>query len=245
MAFIEGLMTCQLKEFHKYVYSLRDISINPQRFLDYEWIDIDLLGVFLAQHSGTEAINPDLTSASASVVVKIEPRLLAPPVPAQVSVKLEPQSAAVPEYRGNVKICTVHKGGWEVFELLSDSEHGDSDVEVAEVLRPVSRLSSVVAAHLVRSAADEDDSDCEDMDWDDAPLKNAENVNEYPLITSNMVWQDDRTLFADPKYHYHNPEAGELYTLDTIIRNADHDSWDSGSGGQAEAIVTFWPNNHQ
>ncbi|KAK7008478.1 hypothetical protein R3P38DRAFT_2791389 [Favolaschia claudopus] len=233
------------------VYSPRDISINPQQFLDYKWIDIDLLGAFLAQHGGTEAVNPDLTSASASVVVKIKPHPLALPVPAQVHVKLEPQSAAVPEDRGDVKICTVHK----------DFEHGDSDVEVAEMLRPVSRLSSVVAAH----------------------LSPAEDVNKYPLITSDTVWQDDGISFAcigkfrvtkkvtvdrmeycevpaalylilcvrtafvvdlsGSKYHYRDPESGELYTLDSIIRNADNNSWDSGSGGRAGAMVTFGPDN--
>ncbi|KAJ7434188.1 hypothetical protein B0H11DRAFT_1938859 [Mycena galericulata] len=43
-------------------------------------------------------------------------------------------------------------------------------------------------------------------------------------------------------YMLRDPGTKELYTLDTIIRNADNDSWESGSGGQkSKAYVTFSP----
>ncbi|KAJ7835515.1 hypothetical protein B0H14DRAFT_3706485 [Mycena olivaceomarginata] len=38
------------------------------------------------------------------------------------------------------------------------------------------------------------------------------------------------------EYHLRDPKTNELYTIDTIIRNADNDSWETGS-----AMVTFAP----
>ncbi|KAJ7232469.1 hypothetical protein B0H12DRAFT_1076840 [Mycena haematopus] len=45
---------------------------------------------------------------------------------------------------------------------------------------------------------------------------------------------------SDPKYWFRDPDTKQLYSLDSIILNADNDSWDWGGGGaRASAKVTF------
>ncbi|KAJ6572631.1 hypothetical protein B0H10DRAFT_2237462 [Mycena sp. CBHHK59/15] len=47
---------------------------------------------------------------------------------------------------------------------------------------------------------------------------------------------------SDQMYLFRDPTTKELYTLNTIIMNADNDSWDwSGGGSRQTALVTFAP----
>ncbi|KAJ6605293.1 hypothetical protein DFH09DRAFT_1269599 [Mycena vulgaris] len=59
----------------------------------------------------------------------------------------------------------------------------------------------------------------------------------YPIFrTSTGIVVD----LSDQIYLFRDPTTKELYTLDTIIMNADNDSWDwSGGGSRQTALVTF------
>ncbi|KAJ7785060.1 hypothetical protein DFH07DRAFT_1054504 [Mycena maculata] len=61
----------------------------------------------------------------------------------------------------------------------------------------------------------------------------------YPIPREPTAFVVD---LSDEKYNLEDPTTHELYTIDHIIRNADNDSWDSGSGGhKSKAYVRFAP----
>ncbi|KAJ7431585.1 hypothetical protein B0H11DRAFT_1941460 [Mycena galericulata] len=71
------------------------------------------------------------------------------------------------------------------------------------------------------------------MEYRDGP------ASIYPIPRVRTAFVID---LSHRDYMLQDPGTSELYTLDTIIRNADNDSWESGSGGsKSKAYVTFSP----
>ncbi|KAJ7455398.1 hypothetical protein FB451DRAFT_1515958, partial [Mycena latifolia] len=61
----------------------------------------------------------------------------------------------------------------------------------------------------------------------------------WPILHIPTVFVID---LSAPKHQFLDPKTGELMTVDRIIRDADNDSWESGSGGfRSKAMVTFAP----
>ncbi|KAJ7343942.1 hypothetical protein DFH08DRAFT_1081295 [Mycena albidolilacea] len=70
----------------------------------------------------------------------------------------------------------------------------------------------------------------ERMEYRDGPA----SIYPIPRIPTGFVID-----LSKEEYHLRDPKTNELYTIDTIIRNADNDSWETGSG--RSAMVTFAP----
>ncbi|KAJ6531497.1 hypothetical protein DFH09DRAFT_1093171 [Mycena vulgaris] len=125
---------------------------NPRMFLNYDWVDVPQLRVFLQQNTPNSGLDTSVTRPSViydPAHVKIEPS--APSVPAgpAVLVKAEPPAIGLPP-PSDIKIHTVNEDGREVIMLLSDSDSEpegddrDSDLEVVEALKHTSRSFSVI-----------------------------------------------------------------------------------------------------
>ncbi|KAJ6590334.1 hypothetical protein B0H10DRAFT_1961083 [Mycena sp. CBHHK59/15] len=157
----------------------------------------------------------------------------------------------------DVKMRALKEGGHKVFELLSNSEpeanNWDSDLEVMEALQHTSQSSSAIPL------PEEDDSELIESDtvWlDDGMLLT--QIGHFhltrKLTVQCMEYQQGLAAIypifctptgivvdlSDQMYLFHDPTTKELYTLNTIIMNADNDLWDwSGSGSRQTALVTF------
>ncbi|KAJ7785121.1 hypothetical protein DFH07DRAFT_934967 [Mycena maculata] len=250
-------------EFRNYLYSPREIALNPGKFLDQDWVDVTLLREYLAADSTTDATTCSF-AATDLIAVKIEGSL-PPPIPGPgISVKSEPQVIELPRTTGDIKMRILSEGGKDIFELLSDSEPETSDIdEVLATLQNASRSSTAPpdvddlsdGPHEGETSSPSsamppliyvDDSD---DDFDD----------DSELVESDTLWQDEITSFCrigkhrltqkvtvdrmdDEKYDLEHPKTKEPYTVDHLIRNADNDSWESSSGGnKSMAFVTFAP----
>ncbi|KAJ6579022.1 hypothetical protein B0H10DRAFT_2443543 [Mycena sp. CBHHK59/15] len=166
---------------------------------------------------------------------------------------------------------TLNEDGQEVFELLSDSEADtdgrDSDLEVMEALHRTSRSSSTIPPCVTVDADDcpDDESECGDPSGMASSERNDEsdNCDESDLFRPTRKTSVERMEYragpaalypihrvrtgivvdlSDEKYRLRDPTTKKLYSLMSIIINADNDSWDWGGGGsRARAKVTFAP----
>ncbi|KAJ7690410.1 hypothetical protein B0H17DRAFT_1179932 [Mycena rosella] len=193
----DSLSARLLMEFRNYVFSPTYIALNAAKFLDHEWVDMELLHEFLQQpaHNFTPDASMTRQSVSDSVRIKIEatPSLAPVPVPPTL-VKAEPRVASVPRASANVKMRTLHEGGREVFELLSDSEPeaDDSDLEVLEALQHTSRSSSAIPLPDPKQFLDDNSDSAEP----DTRSESSDEENGSDLIKSDTVWLDDGTSLA-------------------------------------------------
>ncbi|KAJ6583757.1 hypothetical protein B0H10DRAFT_2234731 [Mycena sp. CBHHK59/15] len=212
-----------------------------------------------------------LSAVSDPVRVKIE--ATATPASASL-VKAEPQVISIPQSPAQIKMRTLNEDGQEVFELLSDSEADtdgrDSDLEVMEALHRTSRSSSTIPPCVTVDADDcpDDESECGDPSGMASSESNDEsdNCDESDLFrptrkTSGRSGMEYRAgpaaLYpihrvrtgivvdlSDEKYRLRDPTTKKLYSLMSIIINADNDSWDWGGGG-SRARAKGSERNHQ
>ncbi|KAJ7687988.1 hypothetical protein B0H14DRAFT_3907151 [Mycena olivaceomarginata] len=123
---------------YEQMFSRAYIDSNAGRFLENDWID------------------PTHLSIIPSTRVKIESAPASVPSASTALIKQEPQSAVLDTLCSNpIKICTLTEGGQEILEILSDTDHSDtdSDLEVTTVLtRGASRSSSAAPVKCETSA---------------------------------------------------------------------------------------------
>ncbi|KAJ7084961.1 hypothetical protein C8R44DRAFT_894074 [Mycena epipterygia] len=159
------------------------IRTNAAVFFDNDWIDIADLSDFLLERNHASILH----SIPAAPRVKVE----APDLHAS-TLAVKQESASQDGVLPNpVRTRTLHEGGVEVFEILSDSELGDgdapgldsdSDFEVAETLmRTASRLSNA-------PPTDPSDIDLSDLDdTDETCLQQSDTIWQDPGITSQVI----------------------------------------------------------
>ncbi|KAJ7300409.1 hypothetical protein DFH08DRAFT_828478 [Mycena albidolilacea] len=264
--YLDSLSGRQLMDFRNYLSSPTYIKYNAGQFLDHDWVNIELFREYLQRTGQTPVPDASSTPPSASVRIKIESR--APLVPDIVKAEPEaitvPRASNVKMRTLNEGGREV----LELLSESEPDDSGEaSDLEVMEVLRHTSRSSSAAPpppsdlhhfGELQETGATTGSSDNRDNTDDDGAL-----------MESDTVWQDDGTSFvltvermeyrngpasiypipciptgfvidlSKEEYHLRDPKTNELYTIDTIIRNADNDSWETGSG--RSAMVTFAP----
>ncbi|KAJ7681690.1 hypothetical protein B0H17DRAFT_1230186 [Mycena rosella] len=240
-------------------------SLSARLLMEFRnYVDMELLREFLQQPA--QNFTPDASmmrqSVSDSIRIKIEATPSSAPVPVPPTlVKAEPRVASVPRASANVEMHALHEGGREVFQLLSDSEPeaDDSDLEVLEALQHTSRSSSAIPLPNPKrflddnsdSAEPEPRSESSDVWLDDGtslarigPFRPTRKITvacmEYRQGPA-AIYPILRTP-TDQMYWFRDPTTKELYTFNTIIMNADNDSWAwSGGGINQTAIVTFAP----
>ncbi|KAJ7315156.1 hypothetical protein DFH08DRAFT_1040262 [Mycena albidolilacea] len=167
------------------IFSRAYIDSNAGRFLENDWIDPAALRDFLGQQiRGADAStdqNVDhpprkLTDSRDQFIipstrVKIESVPASAPPASTALIKQEPQSAALDTLCSNpIKIRTPTESGQEILEILSDTDHSDtdSDLEVTAVLtRGASRSSSVAPVQMYSEDDCDDDLVESDTHWED------------------------------------------------------------------------------
>ncbi|KAJ6605987.1 hypothetical protein B0H10DRAFT_1956974 [Mycena sp. CBHHK59/15] len=142
-----------------------------------------------------------------------------------------------------------------------DVDDSDDDFSSSELVGSVKMI--VLMGLLNAKDSEFDDSDLVESDtlWQDkitsvvrtGNFHLTQKVNtiriEYILPGLPSIWPILRTCTVfvinldDPKYIIRDPQTGDFYTIDTLIRNADNDSWKSGGSGSGSSLaqVTFAP----
>ncbi|KAF7333797.1 hypothetical protein MVEN_02336500 [Mycena venus] len=212
------------------------------------------------------------STASSSTCIKIEPSSAFGALASITAVKEEPQSEAILTPYNSVKLHAINEDGREVLVLILDSEGDsgdDSDVEVmAAPARGVLRSSSAAPqvfpdAMAVDDSEDESDSDLVESDthWEDDFMSLVRIGNfritqkvkvgriEYipDLACIYPIFYEPTAIgvnLSDSRHQLINSQTEALYSLDSLICNADSDTWawDAGSGkGNSTAWFTFTP----
>ncbi|KAJ7800698.1 hypothetical protein B0H14DRAFT_2615963 [Mycena olivaceomarginata] len=154
---IDSTTSRQLMEFRNYVgrivmFSCAYIDSNAGRFLENDWIDPTHLFIIPSTHVKIESAPALLPSASTALI------------------KQEPQSTVLDTLSSNpIKICTLTEGGQEILEILSDTDHSDtdSDLEVTTILTQGASRSSSAAPVQMHLEDDRDDDLIEsDTHWE-------------------------------------------------------------------------------
>ncbi|KAJ6472420.1 hypothetical protein C8R45DRAFT_936313 [Mycena sanguinolenta] len=130
--YLDGLSARRLMDFRNDVFNPKYIEMNATKFLDHQWININLLKDYF-EHASRPL---HATSTLDPIRVKIEASLL--------TIKSEPQAVTIPRGAGDIKLRAIAK---DFYEILSDSDSESetgSDLEVIEALQRGSRSSSAV-----------------------------------------------------------------------------------------------------
>ncbi|KAJ6449464.1 hypothetical protein C8R45DRAFT_1114670 [Mycena sanguinolenta] len=130
--YLDGLSARRLMDFRNDVFNPKYIEMNATKFLDHQWININLLKDYF-EHASRPL---HATSTLDPIRVKIEASLL--------KIKSEPQAVTIPRGAGDIKLRAIAK---DFYEILSDSDSESetgSDLEVIEALQRGSRSSSAV-----------------------------------------------------------------------------------------------------
>ncbi|KAJ7714453.1 hypothetical protein B0H14DRAFT_3901770 [Mycena olivaceomarginata] len=276
---IDSTTSRQLMEFRNYMFSRAYIDSNAGRFLENDWIDPAALRDFLGQqirgadastdqnadHPPRKLTDSREQSIIPSTRVKIESAPASVPSASTALIKQEPQSAVLDTLCSNpIKIRTLTEGGQEILEILSDTDHSDtdSDLEVTAVLTRGASRSSSAAPVQMHSEDDRDDDLVEsDTHWEDGftsmvrfgsfqitrktKVQRIEYLPDlasiYPIFRSPTAIVID---LSDPKHELIEPRTNELHSLDSLVRNKDNDGWDwEGGSGAAnyKPLVVFAP----
>ncbi|KAF7367934.1 hypothetical protein MSAN_00858400 [Mycena sanguinolenta] len=229
----------ELMDFRNYMFSPAYIKTNAPRFLEPDWIDPCALRKFVDSRPSVADMPPVhgknlATTALATQAIKRDSDV-------EVTAQLT---------RGASRSSSV---------ALPDGI-GCENITVESTAK-LSRSSIVISS----DAIDSDDEDAglieSDTHWEDGFTSMAgvgrfrvtkkvtvERIEYLPDLAS--VYPIFRTPTAlvidlnDPKHQLTDPRTNDLYSLDSLVRNADNDawSWSAGSGtGNSTADVTFAP----
>ncbi|KAJ7912742.1 hypothetical protein B0H13DRAFT_2659938 [Mycena leptocephala] len=175
---ITRLPALELMDFRNYMYTPSFVESNAAQFLHLDWIDVSPLKKFLAQKILIET--PDASE----------------PNTPSISVKSEPQPISLSRVFGTVKLRTLHQGGREILELISESEAEDSDTDSAiEVTEALTRVSSRSSSTIPWSDA----MGTEDQKPNDGATDTfSEEESDDPddLLESDTLWQDEISSFV-------------------------------------------------
>ncbi|KAJ7694292.1 hypothetical protein B0H14DRAFT_3660597 [Mycena olivaceomarginata] len=260
---IDSTTSRQLMEFRNYVdVSRAYIDSNAGRFLENDWIDPAALRDFLGQQiRGADASTDQNADHPPRKLTDSREQSIIP----STRVKIESAPASVPLCLDSLnQTGTPISGGQEILEILSDTDHSDtdSDLEVTAVLTRGASRSSSAAPVQMHSEDDRDDDLVEsDTHWEDGftsmvrfgsfqitrktKVQRIEYLPDlasiYPIFRSPTAIVID---LSDPKHELIEPRTNELHSLDSLVRNKDNDGWDwEGGSGAAnyKPLVVFAP----
>ncbi|KAJ6461772.1 hypothetical protein C8R45DRAFT_1220718 [Mycena sanguinolenta] len=262
----------QLMDFRNYMFSPAYIKANASRFLEPGWIDSSALRGFLGSQisevNSAHRSNAGTTALAHSI--KIEPTsTLVVPLASTVFVKQEP--VLRPVIHEVIEISSDSDSGddsdVEVTAALTRGASRSSSVafpdgiDFGDTAELTGRASQ--AASLEKMDLSDDDSDLIESDtrWEDGftslarigkfrvtkkvTVKRIEYLPDlasvYPIFRTPTAVVID---LSDPKHQLTDPRTNDLYLLDSLVRNADNDtwSWSAGSGaGNSTADGSFAP----
>ncbi|KAJ7867199.1 hypothetical protein B0H14DRAFT_2572957 [Mycena olivaceomarginata] len=236
-----------------------DVSPADKSFLDSlsvaelnafrSYVDTRSLRSFLAQNMKA------ITSVPPSLPVSIKVRGVPPSIPAPIKIRTLTE--------GGHEVLELYSD--------SESEEGVySNPKPAVASRPISvasRLPFDLSNPIVPAAPNV--NDCDGSKSEDELVSDSED--EPVAIVSDTYWPDNITSFSkwsvlniilpflpfslssvcppaividlsDPKFEIVDPKTGNLKTLDSMVRDADNDAYESSSGtGSTKAKVSFAP----
>ncbi|KAJ7622550.1 hypothetical protein B0H17DRAFT_1151676, partial [Mycena rosella] len=234
--YLDSLSARLLMEFRNYVFSPTYIALNAAKFLDHEWVDRELL---------PEPRVASVPRASANVKMRA--------LHEGGREVFELLSASEPE---------ADDSDLEVLEALQHTSRSSSTIPLPDPKQFLDDNSDSAEPDARSESSDEENgSDLikSDTVWLDdgtslariGPFRPTRKMTVarmeyrqgpaaiYPILRTPTGIVVD---LSDQMYWFRDPTTKELYTLNTIIMNADNDSWDwSGGGINQTAIVTFAP----
>ncbi|KAJ7818916.1 hypothetical protein B0H14DRAFT_3738463 [Mycena olivaceomarginata] len=263
-SFLDSLSVAELNAFRSYVYSPAYILSNAPQFLDLTWVDTRSLRSFLAQNmKAITSVPPSLPvsiKVEAPVIsVKVEPpNDGSPSIPAPIKIRTLTE--------GGHEVLELYSDSESEEGVYSNPKPAVASrpISVASHL-PFDLSNPIVPAtpnsedELVSDSEDEPVAIVSDTYWPDnitsfvrignfritqkVKVERIEYLSALPSIFPVFRMPTAIVIdLSDSKFEIVDPKTGNLKTLDSMVRDADNDAYESSSGtGSTKAKVSFAP----
>ncbi|KAJ7805829.1 hypothetical protein B0H14DRAFT_3770242 [Mycena olivaceomarginata] len=269
---VNALSMAELNAFRSYVYSPAYILSNAPQFLDLTWVDTRSLRSFLAQNmKAITSVPPSLPvsiKVEAPVIsVKVEPPndgSPSIPVPIKIRTLTEGGHEVLELYSDSESeegVCSNPKPAVasRPISVASRLPFDLSNPIVPAAPNVNDCDGSKSEDELVSDSEDEPVAIVSDTYWPDnitsfvrignfsitqkVKVERIEYLSALPSIFPVFRMPTAIVIdLSDPKFEIVDPKTGNLKTLDSMVRDADNDAYESSSGtGSTKAKVSFAP----
>ncbi|KAJ7845548.1 hypothetical protein B0H14DRAFT_3139049 [Mycena olivaceomarginata] len=271
-SFLDSLSVAELNAFRSYVYSPAYILSNAPQFLDLTWVDTRSLRSFLAQNmKAITSVPPSLPvsiKVEAPVIsVKVEPpNDGSPSIPAPIKIRTltEGGHEVLELYSDSESEEGVYSNPKPAVASRPISVASRLPFDLSNPIVPAAPNvndcdGSKSEDELVSDSEDEPVAIVSDTYWPDnitsfvrignfritqkVKVERIEYLSALPSIFPVFRMPTAIVIdLSDPKFEIVDPKTGNLKTLDSMVRDADNDAYESSSGtGSTKAKVSFAP----